>query len=129
MLVVILTSLFPLPLDKLRDWIVSKTNLRPKPVKLLPCSKLSVTEVWSIKLPKLTSESPIRALDVNMDGVEDVIFGYGTGKFTDCLKNMVKIKKSNIQYKYGKSQNAIHIHVKIWRFLNLDSLFLKPAKN
>lgn len=80
MLAVILTSLFPLPLDRLKDWIVSKTNLRPNPVKLLPCSKLSVTDVWSVKLPKLTSESPIRTLDVNKDGVEDVLFGYGTGK-------------------------------------------------
>lgn len=88
MLVVILTSLFPLPLDKLRDWIVSKTNLRPKPMKQLPCSKLSVKEMWSIKLPKLTSESPIRTLDVNMDGVEDIIFGYGTGKMDDYLKNI-----------------------------------------
>lgn len=79
MLVVILTSLFPLPLDKLKDWIVSKTNLRAKPVKMLPCSKLSVADVWSVQLPKLTSESPVRILDVNQDGVEDAIFGYGTG--------------------------------------------------
>lgn len=80
MLVVILTSLFPLPLDKLRDWIVNETNSIPQPVKLLPCSKLSVIDVWSIKLPRIISESPIRTLDVNEDGVEDVIFGYGTGK-------------------------------------------------
>lgn len=80
MLVVILTSLFPLPLDKLRDWIVSKTNLKPKLVKMLPCSKLTVTDMWSVKLPKLTSESPIRTLDVNQDDVEDIIFGFGTGE-------------------------------------------------
>lgn len=79
MLVVVLTSLFPLPLDKLKDWIVSKTNLRPRPVKLLPCSNVRVVDVWSATLPKLTSESPIRTLDVDQDGVEDVIFGYGTG--------------------------------------------------
>lgn len=79
-LVVILTSLFPLPLDKLRDWIANKTSLRPAPVKMLPCSKLTVTNVWSVKLPKLTSDSPIRLLDVNQDDVEDVIFGFGTGK-------------------------------------------------
>lgn len=79
-LVVILTSLFPLPIDKLKDWVVSKTNFKPKPVKMLPCSKLSVADVWSVKLPNLNSESPIRVLDVNQDGVEDVIFGYGTGK-------------------------------------------------
>lgn len=89
---VILTSLFPLPLDKLRDWIVKKTNLRPAPVKMLPCSKLTVTNMWSVKLPKLTSDSPIRILDVNQDDIEDVIFGFGTGKplfVFDCIYNSI----------------------------------------
>ncbi|CAH0546377.1 unnamed protein product [Brassicogethes aeneus] len=79
-LVVVLVSIFPLPLDRLRDWIIRKSNEgEAKAPKLLPCNNFKVNNVWSVNLPKLTSESPVRLLDVNNDGFQDVIFGFGTG--------------------------------------------------
>lgn len=59
---------------------MNKTIVRDKAIRLLPCSDLVVTDVWKVNLPLLTSESPIRMLDVNQDGIDDAIFGFGTGK-------------------------------------------------
>lgn len=70
--------MFPLPIDKIKNWIVAKTSENIT-TKILPCSDLKVTDVWTVSLPKLISESSIRSVDVNEDGVEDVIFGFGTG--------------------------------------------------
>lgn len=72
--------MFPLPIDKIKSWIVSKTSDNVT-VKVLPCSDLKVTDIWTSSLPKFISESPIRAVDVNNDGVDDFIFGFGTGKY------------------------------------------------
>lgn len=80
MLVIILVSLFPLPVDKIKYWIATKNSNLEKSSKILPCTDFSVTDVWSVSLPKLTSESTMRALDVNMDGIDDIIFGFGLGK-------------------------------------------------
>lgn len=80
-LVVVLVSMYPLPLDKVRDWIIKKAQ-KQEPIrvsKLLPCDNLKVTDVWSINLPKLTSDSPVRVLDVDNDGIDDILFGFGTG--------------------------------------------------
>ncbi|KAF5276755.1 hypothetical protein FQR65_LT16205 [Abscondita terminalis] len=75
-LVIVLVSLFPLPLDKLKVWIVSKDK---NSLNLLPCNDYKVTDVWSATFPKFISESSVQILDVNQDGVDDVIFGFGTG--------------------------------------------------
>ncbi|XP_017771105.1 PREDICTED: uncharacterized protein LOC108558637 [Nicrophorus vespilloides] len=77
-LIVVIVSMFPLPIDKIKDWIVTKAQ-KNVTMKMLPCSDLKVTDVWAVTLPKLTSDSSIRTLDVNGDGVEDLIFGFGTG--------------------------------------------------
>ncbi|CAG9855817.1 unnamed protein product [Phyllotreta striolata] len=79
--VVVLVSIYPLPLDKLKDWLIKKS---PKADdsnanELFPCDSLKVVDVWSASLPKLTTDSPVRVLDVNGDGSDDVIFGFGTG--------------------------------------------------
>lgn len=79
MLVIILVSLFPLPLDKFKLWFSSKSSNTEKVSKVLPCRELNVTEIWTYSLPKLTSESTMRALDVNLDGIEDIVFGFGIG--------------------------------------------------
>lgn len=86
-LVVILVSLFPLPIDKLKNWFISKTR-ECFTEKLLPCSELVVTDVWTVSLPKLTSESAVRILDVTSDGIDDVIFGYGTGTTLIIIRNI-----------------------------------------
>lgn len=77
-LLVIIVSMFPLPIDKMKNWIVTKSKENATDV-LLPCSELKVTNVWTLTLPKLTSESSIRTVDINKDGIDDVIFGFGTG--------------------------------------------------
>ncbi|XP_076263482.1 uncharacterized protein LOC143198239 [Rhynchophorus ferrugineus] len=77
-LVVVLVSIYPLPLDKFREWILSK----PKAANLnrsLPCTSLKITEIWSTNFPILTTDSPVRVLDIDGDNVDDIIFGFGTG--------------------------------------------------
>lgn len=54
----------------------------------MPCSELVVTDVWTVSLPKLTSESAVRILDVTSDGIDDVIFGYGTGTTLIIIRNI-----------------------------------------
>lgn len=87
-LVVILVSLFPLPLDKLKEWIISKTNEKEPQIKVVPCSDLKVTDVWSASFPKLISESSVQVVDITEDGVEDVIFGFGTSMY--CVIYIIK---------------------------------------
>ncbi|XP_050299477.1 uncharacterized protein LOC126738245 [Anthonomus grandis grandis] len=79
-LVVVLVSIYPLPLDKLRDWIISKEKKVDKSDRYLPCTNLRVTDVWAVNFPGLTTDSPVRTLDINKDGIEDVVFGYGVGE-------------------------------------------------
>lgn len=79
-------SLFPLPLDTLKRWVVAKNAHQETPPQLVHCSDLKVTDVWTATFPKLTSESVVRILDVNQDGVDDIIFGFGTGKYKIMLK-------------------------------------------
>ena len=43
------------------------------------CDELEVVPVWQVKFPKLLTEGNTRMVDVNGDGVADVILGYGTG--------------------------------------------------
>lgn len=82
-LVIILVSIFPLPLDRIHNWIVSKFSANGpyrEYIKLLPCSDYKISDVWTVNLPKLTTDSPIYLLDVDNDGVKDVLFGFGTGR-------------------------------------------------
>lgn len=96
MLVIILVSLFPLPLDKLKSWISNKNNL-DKNGKVLPCTDINSTELWSFTLPKLSSESTMRALDVNLDGIDDIILGFGLGNVHIVCnyfkRNVVKFRR------------------------------------
>ncbi|KAK3107822.1 hypothetical protein FSP39_022986 [Pinctada imbricata] len=66
----------------------SKGNLTSKhlPIKssrddvfIQGCDEISVEDVWTVGLPKLNTESAIRMIDVNKDGVLDIILGFGTG--------------------------------------------------
>lgn len=47
---------------------------------LIGCNNIKVEDVWTVGLPKLNTESSFRLLDVNQDGVLDIVFGFGTGK-------------------------------------------------
>ncbi|KAK9885823.1 hypothetical protein WA026_013695 [Henosepilachna vigintioctopunctata] len=89
-LVIILVSIFPLPLNRIHDWILSKFATKDpfeSYIKLLPCSDYKITDVWTTTLPKVTTDSPIRLLDINNDQIEDAIFGFGTGDNYGILPN------------------------------------------
>ncbi|EDW38552.1 GL11954 [Drosophila persimilis] len=45
--------------------------------EFVPCTQISVQKRWTRSLARMNSESPLRAADLNGDGVQDVIFGYG----------------------------------------------------
>jgi hypothetical protein len=44
------------------------------------CSHIEIEDVWVRGVPKLITESSIRLVDVNEDGILDVVIGFGTGK-------------------------------------------------
>jgi len=46
------------------------------------CGQLSVEDVWVSGFAKLMTESALRLLDVNADGVLDVLLGFATGQKT-----------------------------------------------
>lgn len=111
MLVIILVSLFPLPLDKFRMWFSSKSSSTERPGKVLPCIDLNVTEIWTYSLPKLTSESTMRALDVNLDGVEDIVFGFGIGIYISSGIFVYHIVPQLFVYFY--SNTSCYTHLKL----------------
>lgn len=45
--------------------------------EVTPCTQISVSKIWSKAFSRLNTESPIRKTDLNGDGIDDVIFGYG----------------------------------------------------
>ena len=45
-----------------------------------PCHELEIIPVWQKKLPKFTSESNIRLVNITNDDVLDIVLGFGTGK-------------------------------------------------
>lgn len=47
---------------------------------IMPCTKIVTEDVWVKTFPMLTTETAIRLNDVNSDGIEDIIVGFGTGK-------------------------------------------------
>lgn len=52
--------------------------LQPTPtVEQVPCQNLAVTKVWSRTFAKLNSEAPVRKTDLDGDGVDDIIVGFG----------------------------------------------------
>ncbi|KAG4068752.1 hypothetical protein HA402_002443 [Bradysia odoriphaga] len=85
-LAAILLTMFPVPLQKVKLWLRKDGQLQvPSDLndyalfngELVPCTQISVQKTWSKAFSKLSSESPVRKCDVNQDGVEDIIIGYG----------------------------------------------------
>ena len=48
-------------------------------IEYVACDEMVWTPVWQAKFPKLISEGSTRLVDVNKDGVMDVLLGFGTG--------------------------------------------------
>lgn len=47
---------------------------------IVGCDHIEVEDVWTVGIPKLLTESAFRLVDVNQDGVLDIILGFATGK-------------------------------------------------
>ncbi|KAH8374869.1 hypothetical protein KR200_007796, partial [Drosophila serrata] len=90
-LAALMLTLFPLPLQRIRHWwrtdpaqlaAMSSNSARigygsSLGSEFVPCTQISVQKRWSRSLPRMNSESPLRAADLNGDGIRDVVFGYG----------------------------------------------------
>ncbi|XP_053372852.1 uncharacterized protein LOC128546395 [Mercenaria mercenaria] len=46
---------------------------------IIGCDHIEVEDVWTVGIPKLLTESSFRLVDVNQDGVLDIIVGFATG--------------------------------------------------
>ncbi|XP_063981625.1 uncharacterized protein LOC135164846 isoform X1 [Diachasmimorpha longicaudata] len=86
MLLCVLTiNIFPVPFGMLKNLFSGGVTLEVTITKVsrenepLPCTSLATSVVWMRTMPKLTSEAPLRSLDVNGDGIEDIILGFSTG--------------------------------------------------
>lgn len=80
MLLCVLTiNIFPIPISMIRTWFSVKSKPVMNITDILPCTSLISRVVWTRTLPKLTSEAPLRSVDINNDGVEDIILGFSTG--------------------------------------------------
>lgn len=67
---------------------------------IAPCDNIKVEDVWVKQFPKLLTESAFRTVDVNSDGIEDVIFGYATG-ITTAIFILYKLQPQNEQFSFG----------------------------
>ena len=61
------------------DWLFWNFGLGSGETEIVGCDELEVTPVWQVKFPKLITEGSTRMLNVNNDGVLDVVLGFGTG--------------------------------------------------
>lgn len=43
----------------------------------VPCQNVAVTKVWSRTFAKINSEAPVRKTDLNGDGIDDIVVGFG----------------------------------------------------
>lgn len=72
-------NIFPMPLTILKNWLTHELKDTVNKSEIISCTSLSSKILWKRSLPKLSSEAPLRSNDVNLDGIEDIIVGFGTG--------------------------------------------------
>ncbi|XP_071480028.1 uncharacterized protein [Diadema antillarum] len=53
---------------------------------LVPCP--CEPEDWNVQLASLASKSPVRLVDVNRDGMDDIVFGYGNSLDYNSIEDM-----------------------------------------
>lgn len=59
---------------------------------IVGCDHIEVEDVWTLGIPKLLTESSFRLVDVNQDGVLDIIVGFATG----TLYTVTVIKRKSV---------------------------------
>ncbi|XP_052888389.1 uncharacterized protein LOC128296904 [Anopheles moucheti] len=104
-LAALLLTAFPQPLQKIKIWFHKEsafssavirdkfsslmytadgiTDGRNGTLEMVPCTQITVQNVWTRVIARVNSESPLRKLDVNGDGVDDIIVGYGIDEMVD----------------------------------------------
>lgn len=80
-------NIFPTPLTILKNWLTHELKDTVNKSEIIPCTSLSSKILWTRSVPKLSSETPLRSNDVNLDGIEDIIVGFSTG-MKNCLFNI-----------------------------------------
>ncbi|KRG01922.1 uncharacterized protein Dmoj_GI10335, isoform B [Drosophila mojavensis] len=90
----LMLTLFPQPMQRIHHWWREDAQLAMLSIngdgsggrisygnrlgtEFVPCTQISVQRLWTRSLARMNSESPLRAADLNGDGIKDVIFGYG----------------------------------------------------
>lgn len=74
-------NIFPMidpPISIFGKWMSHKAKDPINESEIIPCTSLSSKVLWTVSLPKLTPEAPLRSNDVNSDGIEDIIVGFST---------------------------------------------------
>lgn len=105
--------MFPVPLQKIKVWLrkdLSSLQNTSNPFSSLfyggirgdgsgleqvPCTQISIHKVWTRAIGKLSSETPVRKADLNGDGVEDIIIGYGIGELAFIFTFFQRKEKSS----------------------------------
>ncbi|XP_055547055.1 uncharacterized protein LOC129731241 [Wyeomyia smithii] len=107
-LAALLLTAFPAPLQKIKVWLhkespfsgavirdrfnsllYSGTDESNSSLEVVPCTQITVQKVWTRVIARVNSESPLRKLDVNGDGVLDVIVGYGIDEMIDDARGSI----------------------------------------
>lgn len=57
-------------------------------IEKVPCQNMGVTKVWSRTFAKLNSEAPLRKTDLDGDGIDDIILGFG-------VDDSIEVENSN----------------------------------
>ena len=74
---------YPTPLNDIKNWLTPKLKKPIESLHIVPCTSLESEIVWTRSFPKFLAEAPLKSTDVNGDGINDLIVGFGTG--TSCL--------------------------------------------
>lgn len=76
LLYIFLVNKLPLLVSKMGLWPMESIRDNNS---LTPCTNFKLSPVWSQKIPKILSDSQIRLIDIDKDGVKDIVIGTGTG--------------------------------------------------
>lgn len=113
MLAALLLTAFPAPLQKIKVWFHKESpfggsakfgsflysdggggnsnnnNNNTSGLEMVPCTQITVQKVWSRVIARVNSESPLRKVDVNGDGVMDLVVGYGIDEMIDDARGYI----------------------------------------
>lgn len=77
LLYVFLVDKIPVLMNRIGWWSMNDSIFNSTATS---CIQFKLNRIWGQKISKSLSDSQIKLIDVNRDGVDDVIIGTGTGK-------------------------------------------------